>query len=97
MLFVLLSVCLLVAVLLLFLGLMFRSVGHISQDKIAPFECGFSPYSSSRSPFSLHFFLVSIIFLLFDVELVLLFPLFLSPQVTILTLAVFSSVLLILI
>lgn len=44
----------------------------------SPFECGFSPQSAARSPFSIHFFLVAIIFLLFDVELICMFPVFIA-------------------
>ena len=43
-------------------------------EKVSVYECGFDPFGSSRVPFSVKFFLVGILFLIFDLEISYLFP-----------------------
>jgi NADH-ubiquinone oxidoreductase chain 3 len=51
---------------------------NLDINKRRPFECGFSPKKNSRVPFSLQFFLIALVFLIFDIELIILFPVILS-------------------
>lgn len=49
-----------------------RGVDH--PDKMRPYECGVEPKHSARKRFSLGFYLTAVLFLLFDIEVVFLFP-----------------------
>lgn len=43
-------------------------------EKVSVYECGFDPLGAPRIPFSIKFFLVGILFLIFDLEISYLFP-----------------------
>jgi NADH:ubiquinone oxidoreductase subunit 3 (subunit A) len=52
----------------------FLSVHKPDSLKLSPFECGFSSFSQTRNPFHIHFFLIGILFLVFDIEIALIYP-----------------------
>lgn len=43
-------------------------------EKLSSYECGFNPFSDARNKFEVHFYLVGILFIIFDLELVYLYP-----------------------
>ncbi|MFV0538612.1 MAG: NADH-quinone oxidoreductase subunit A [Dysgonomonas sp.] len=47
---------------------------HRSSRKEANFECGLDPIGNARSPFPVKYFLVAILFVLFDIEIIFMYP-----------------------
>lgn len=43
-------------------------------EKLSTYECGFEPYEDSREKFSVRFYIVAILFILFDIEIIFLAP-----------------------
>ena len=43
-------------------------------EKLSPYECGFEPFNDSRMQFDVRFYLVAILFIIFDLEIAFLFP-----------------------
>jgi NADH:ubiquinone oxidoreductase subunit 3 (subunit A) len=46
----------------------------VSLDKMLGYECGYDPFDNARNSFNVQFYLVSILFLIFDLEIAFVFP-----------------------
>ncbi|MDH3512025.1 MAG: NADH-quinone oxidoreductase subunit A [Gammaproteobacteria bacterium] len=93
---VFLGIALAVGLVLLSLGLALGS-GQKDPEKLSPYECGFEPFEDSRLKFDVRYYLVAILFIIFDLEIAFLFPWAVSLDVVgvfgILAMAVFLIVL----
>lgn len=61
-------------------GVVLVSLGRVlgpsrpDREKLSPYECGFDPFEDARVPFDVRYYLVAILFILFDIEIAFLFP-----------------------
>ena len=47
---------------------------HPDSEKLSPYECGFDPFEDARIRFDVRYYLVAILFIIFDLEVAFLFP-----------------------
>lgn len=69
-----LVISLLVSLILLGLPFLFASNSSTYPEKLSAYECGFDPFGDARSRFDIRFYLVSILFIIFDLEVTFFFP-----------------------
>ena len=62
-----------IGILLLILGFLIGS-GSKDAEKLSPYECGFEAFDDSRMKFDVRYYLVAILFIIFDLEIAFLFP-----------------------
>lgn len=65
---------------LYFSKFVFNNAGSKKIDKLAPYECGFMPYGDARGKFDVHFYMVGLFFIIFDLEIILILPWALNTQ-----------------
>ncbi len=68
------SIICLILILILFFASVLLTPRIYDEEKISIYECGFSPYGDSRTRFEVKFYLIAILFIIFDLELTFLFP-----------------------
>nr|YP_009144492.1 NADH dehydrogenase subunit 3 [Amynthas gracilis]AKJ52278.1 NADH dehydrogenase subunit 3 [Amynthas gracilis]BDQ43562.1 NADH dehydrogenase subunit 3 [Amynthas gracilis]BDQ44381.1 NADH dehydrogenase subunit 3 [Amynthas gracilis] len=67
-------ICMMIPLIVLMAANILAARSTEDREKSSPFECGFDPKNTARIPFSMRFFLLAIIFIVFDIEIVLLMP-----------------------
>ncbi len=59
---------------ILILAAVVLAVRHPDPEKVSAYECGFNAFDDARMKFDVRFYLVSILFIIFDLEIAFLFP-----------------------
>jgi NADH:ubiquinone oxidoreductase subunit 3 (subunit A) len=66
-------VSLIVAIILVSISI-FMVIQQADTEKVSAYECGFNPYGDARNKFQISFYLVGILFIIFDLEITYLIP-----------------------
>jgi NADH-quinone oxidoreductase subunit A len=59
---------------LLLIASYFVAIQNKNLEKFSPYECGFQPFEDARQEFDVRFYVIAILFLIFDLEIAYLFP-----------------------
>ena len=68
-----LAIAMLLSIGFIFVNFLF-SPKNPDPEKLSTYECGFEPFNDSRMEFDVRFYLVAILFIIFDLEIAFLFP-----------------------
>lgn len=71
--FILMLAAMFLSLLIFFLSYI-SIVKNYNWEKVSSYECGFQPFEDSRNKFDVKFYLVAILFIIFDIEISFLFP-----------------------
>src|SRR6478672_2729254 len=71
--FIFICVGIFLSFLLIFLSYFFVTQSP-ETEKLSTYECGFEPYEDARNKFSIRFYIIAILFILFDIEIIFLLP-----------------------
>lgn len=69
-------ISLIIVSVLILLNIIFttKNIGNIDREKLSMYECGFVPFESTRKKYLIKYYIIGLIFLIFDLEAMLLYP-----------------------
>jgi NADH-quinone oxidoreductase subunit A len=72
--FIYLAISIVLSCLLYVLPYLVNYQSIVNSEKLSSYECGFEPFNDSKGSFNVHFYIVGILFIIFDLEIVFLIP-----------------------